>query len=287
MNNEWNYWVLQIVQRSTKLWNKLSLVGNWNPEKGELFIVHCCVSFCVYGQVHSMGCDWLLIYEWRYFFINSSCNSILLQYWSLPIVLPIVCCFYPRCLRRPHWGNADGAESIFESCRTRVSSGPASGPTLKKALYRTCTVVGRRRNKVFLFYQLFFACFLVSGTPPLEGADGSEGILGFCRTGVGCGLASGSTLRKALCRTCLVVRRRTNKELLLGLYWATPCFIFIWLLDASWNPHRVKCYCSTTTLIFLKVRGIWKQFREWRFIYRDRNVQQRKCFHLNTRCVQK
>ena len=50
-------------------------------------------------------------------------------------------------LRRPHWGNADGAEGIFGSCRTRVGCGPASGPTLKKALCRTCRVVGRRTNK--------------------------------------------------------------------------------------------------------------------------------------------
>ena len=33
--------------------------------------------------------------------------------------------------------NADAAEGIFGNCRTRVDCGPASGPTLKKALCQT------------------------------------------------------------------------------------------------------------------------------------------------------
>ena len=49
-------------------------------------------------------------------------------------------------LRRPIKGNADRAESIFCNCRTCVGYGPATGPTLKKVLCRTCPVVGRRRN---------------------------------------------------------------------------------------------------------------------------------------------
>ena len=52
-------------------------------------------------------------------------------------------------LGRLHWGNADGAEGIFGSCRTHVGCSPVSGPTLKKALCCTCQVVGRRINKVF------------------------------------------------------------------------------------------------------------------------------------------
>ena len=51
-------------------------------------------------------------------------------------------------LRRFHWGNTDRAEGIFGFCWTCVGCGPASGPTLIKALCRTCPVVGRRTNKV-------------------------------------------------------------------------------------------------------------------------------------------
>ena len=40
--------------------------------------------------------------------------------------------FFSWRLRRPHWGNADGAEGIFGFCATRVGCGPASGLTLKK-----------------------------------------------------------------------------------------------------------------------------------------------------------
>ena len=64
-----------------------------------------------------------------------------------------------------------------------------------------------------LFYQLFVVCFLASEAPPLRGADGTEGIFGFCRTRVGCGPASGPTLKKALYRTCPVVGQRINKIL--------------------------------------------------------------------------
>ena len=68
-----------------------------------------------------------------------------------------------------------------------------------------------------LFYQLFVVCFLVSGEPPLGGADGTEDVFGFCRTCVGCGPASRPNLKKALCRTCSVVGRRINKILCLLL----------------------------------------------------------------------
>ena len=47
--------------------------------------------------------------------------------------------------------------------------------------------------------------------PHWENADRAEGIFGFCWTRVECGPASGPTLKKAFCRTCLVVGRRTNK----------------------------------------------------------------------------
>ena len=30
-----------------------------------------------HGQVHSMGCDWLLVCEWRHFYIHTSCNLVL------------------------------------------------------------------------------------------------------------------------------------------------------------------------------------------------------------------
>ena len=57
----------------------------------------------------------------------------------------------------------------------------------------------------------------------IGGADGVKGILGFCRTRVGCGPASGPTLKKVLCRTCPVVGRRINKVLILQrehlIYW--------------------------------------------------------------------
>ena len=43
-------------------------------------MVHCSVSLCACGQVHSMVSDWLLVYEWRYFRINMRDNLVLLQY---------------------------------------------------------------------------------------------------------------------------------------------------------------------------------------------------------------
>ena len=48
------------------------------------------------------------------------------------------------------------------------------------------------------FCQLFVVCFLASGLPPLRGADVAEGIFGFCWMRVGCGPASGPTLKKGL-----------------------------------------------------------------------------------------
>ena len=69
---------------------------------------------------------------------------------SVEFILPIVCCFISWRLRRPHWGNADGAEGIMEFCRTRIGCSPVSGCILKKALRRTCPVVGRRTNKVHI-----------------------------------------------------------------------------------------------------------------------------------------
>ena len=52
--------------------------------------------------------------------------------------------------------------------------------------------------------------------PSSGNADGTECIFGFYRTRVGCGPASGLTFIKALCRTCPVVGRRTNKKILFG-----------------------------------------------------------------------
>ena len=62
-----------------------------------------------------------------------------------------------------------------------------------------------------LFYQLFVVCFLASEATPLGGAGGTKGIFGFCWTRVGCGPASGPTLKKALCCICPVVGQRINK----------------------------------------------------------------------------
>ena len=45
------------------------VIRNWISEEGEPFMAHWSVSLCAYGQVHSMGCDWLLVCEWRYFCI--------------------------------------------------------------------------------------------------------------------------------------------------------------------------------------------------------------------------
>ena len=39
------------------------------------------VSLCTCGQVHSMGHDFLLVFDWRYFNINTSSNLVLLQYY--------------------------------------------------------------------------------------------------------------------------------------------------------------------------------------------------------------
>ena len=40
-------------------------------------MVHWSISSCTHRQVHSMGCDWLLICEWRYFCIYTSWNFII------------------------------------------------------------------------------------------------------------------------------------------------------------------------------------------------------------------
>ena len=56
-------------------------------------------------------------------------------------------------LRRPHWGNADGAKGIWGIFRTRVGCGPASETHLKKALCRTCPVVVWFGLLGFMVYQ--------------------------------------------------------------------------------------------------------------------------------------
>ena len=60
-----------------------------------------------------------------------------------------------------------------------------------------------------------FCCLLPGawGSPIKGNADKAVGIFDICRTRVGCGPASGCTLLKALCRTCPVVGRRTNKTI--------------------------------------------------------------------------
>ena len=63
------------------------------------------------------------------------------------ICSPIVCCLVSWCLRHPHWRNANVAKGILGFCWMHVGCGPASGPTLKKALCHTCLVVGWRINK--------------------------------------------------------------------------------------------------------------------------------------------
>ena len=35
--------------------------------------------------------------------------------------------------------------------------------------------------------------------------------------------------------------------LLQGLYWFTACFIFVYQLDASWDPYCGKYYCYYST----------------------------------------
>ena len=56
--------------------------------------------------------------------------------------------FVSLCLRHLHWRNVNGAEGIFGFYQTRVGCSPVHGPTLKKALYHTCLVVGQRINKI-------------------------------------------------------------------------------------------------------------------------------------------
>ena len=72
---------LSVSVDSDNLCNELSWIWNWTPEEEEFFMVNWSILSCVHGQVHSMGCDWLLIYEWGYF--CTSCNLVLLQelYW--------------------------------------------------------------------------------------------------------------------------------------------------------------------------------------------------------------
>ena len=61
---------------------------------------------------------------------------------------------------------------------------------------------------------LLIVCCFVSWRlrrPHWGHANRAEGIFGFCRMCVGCGPESRSTLKKALCRTCMVEGWRTNK----------------------------------------------------------------------------
>ena len=83
----------------------------------------------------------------HYFWGGMPNTSAIIHILSPPIVLPIVCCLFPG-LWSALFGGAEGAKVIFGFCRMHVDCGPATGPTLKKVLCRTCQVVGRRTNKV-------------------------------------------------------------------------------------------------------------------------------------------
>ena len=61
------YRVWHVITISSQLCNELSWIWNWTPEEGELFMVHWSVLSCARWQVYSLGCDWLLVCEWRYF----------------------------------------------------------------------------------------------------------------------------------------------------------------------------------------------------------------------------
>ena len=75
-------------------------------------------------------------------------NERLVVLGRVCLFLPIVYCLFSgirSALFRT--GGADRAKGIFGFCRTRIDSGPAFGPSLKKALCRTCPEVGRRTKK--------------------------------------------------------------------------------------------------------------------------------------------
>ena len=50
-----------------------------NSRTRRVIYVHWSVSMCSCGQAHSLSYDWLLVYEWKYFCKNTSCNLVLLQ----------------------------------------------------------------------------------------------------------------------------------------------------------------------------------------------------------------
>ena len=112
------------------------------------------------------------------------------------------------------------------------------------------------------FFIFFYFCCLLPGTwgaPVGENAVGAEGIFGICQTHVGCDPVSGSTLIKALCRTCSVVGWRTNKTMSICWHcfqWMRYCYWGMWTgllisevcyLMRRWH-HLDK---NTSTLFYL------------------------------------
>ena len=83
-------------------------------------------------------------------------------------------------------------------------------------------------------------------------ADGAEDIFGFCRTHVGCSHASGPILKKALCRTCLVVGRRINKVLFPTIQFNIRTQFYL-----IHRQEPIRCYHSGPewTKIFLDFAG--------------------------------
>ena len=99
-----------------------------------------------------------------------------------------------------------------------------------------------------MFYQLFTVLF-----PGIWGAPiGTKSIFGFCRMCLGCGPASGPTLKKALCHTCLVVGRRTNKKI--QDYNCYTDFGIKWPQTSQWtNKKKKETFWLTLWFIFVMI----------------------------------
>ena len=88
----------KLSKSALSCWAGWVMIRNRTSEERELFMVHWSISLCICGQVHTMGYDWQLVYEWRYFCIYTSCNLELLQglYW-------VTACFIFICLLDTSW----------------------------------------------------------------------------------------------------------------------------------------------------------------------------------------
>ena len=113
------------------------------------------------SKVHSLDGDWLLV-QWMGILV--CVYTGLLNMLQVQLLYQLFAVLFPGVWGTPIGGPPTGAEGIFGFCHTCVGCGPVSRPMLKKALFHTCPVVGRRtkcyRFGIGLLPILLFVCQL-------------------------------------------------------------------------------------------------------------------------------